>query len=580
MNELSLNQIREMIHQSLEFWKTPGAAVTIITEDNLSLCEGFGVRNLDQRSPVTENTLFPIASSSKAFTAMSVGLLVDAGEVKWDTPVREILPTFRLQDNIASERLAVRDLLTHRSGLPRHDLVWYGSKFTRQEIFDRLRYLEPTRDIRTDFQYQNIMYMVAGCLVEKISDTSWENFVKEQIFDPIGMLNSNFSTIHTQATDNHAKPHKEKKGQLKEIPFFHADGENDAVGPAGSIISSASEMTAWMKLHLSTGIHGDKQFISSVNLEEMHKPQMVMRNMPFWAERMGLELGSYGLGWMVHAYKGNSLVHHGGHIDGFSILVSFIPKRKIGVIVLSNLDHSFIPEVVTFNIYDTLLNLKPTDWNARFKPIYDEIKAAADRTKGKSSADRKPDTAPSHPIEAYLGEFENPAYGIISVQKIGEGLQLVLNEKLTWPLEHYHYDTFEGYFAEFDLPLKAVFHTDLRGNISNVSLPLQPETDDILFERLPDPSLTDPTQMVRFTGVYELPLRSLTIILKGARLTASIPGFPEYTLLPYQGKEFEVQGLPGYSIEFKADQEGKIVEAIFSQPGAVLVAKRKGMRGS
>jgi CubicO group peptidase (beta-lactamase class C family) len=174
MNELSLNQIREMIHQSLEFWKTPGAAVTIITEDNLSLCEGFGVRNLEQRSPVTENTLFPIASSSKAFTAMSVGLLVDAGEVKWDTPVREILPTFRLQDNIASERLAVRDLLTHRSGLPRHDLVWYGSKFTRQEIFDRLRYLEPTRDIRTDFQYQNIMYMVAGCLVEKISDTSWE----------------------------------------------------------------------------------------------------------------------------------------------------------------------------------------------------------------------------------------------------------------------------------------------------------------------------------------------------------------------------------------------------------------------
>lgn len=575
MNETLQNEIRDLINQTLEFWKTPGAAVAIANQQETLLCEGFGVRDLDQRSPVTEQTLFPIASSSKAFTAMSVGLLVDAGEVRWDTPVREILPTFRMQDSLATERMTVRDLLTHRSGLPRHDLFWYGSNFTRQEIFDRLRYLEPTRDLRTDFQYQNIMYMVAGCLVEKISNQSWENFVRTQIFEPLGMARSNFSTLHTQNTEDHARPHEEKRGQLKEIPFFTAEGEKDAVGPAGSIISCATEMAAWLQLHLSAGKLGDKQFISSATLEEMHKPQMVMRNMPSWAERMGLELGSYGLGWMMHAYKGHTLVHHGGHIDGFSILVSFIPKSKIGVIVLSNLDYCFVPEVLTFSIYDKLLHLEPTDWNASFKPIHDEIRDSADRSKQKSTSDRKSGKGPSHPLTAYLGQYENPAYGVISVNKSGEGLELVLNKKLTWPLEHYHYDTFEGFFPEFDLPIKATFATDPMGNISKVSLPLQPEANDIVFERLPDPQLSDPGYLSRFTGVYDLPLRTLTILLKGNRLTATIPGFPEHTLVPHQGMEFRLEGLPSYSIEFKAGEKDKIVEAIYTQPGVVQIAKKR-----
>jgi CubicO group peptidase (beta-lactamase class C family) len=574
-DEYSLNEIRNIINQSLQYWKTPGAAVAIVSEDDTLLCEGFGLRDLAQKTPVTEHTLFPIASCSKAFTIMAVGLLVDAGKIKWNTPVREILPTFRMQDSLATERMTVRDLLTHRSGLPRHDLVWYGSNFTRQEIFDRLCHLEPTRDLRTDFQYQNIMYMVAGYLVGKINNSGWEQFVKERIFEPLGMVSSNFSTIHTQSTKDYAKPHKEKKGQVKEIPFFTAEGEKDAVGPAGSIISCVSELVTWMQIHLSSGKYGDKQFIGSANLEEMHKPQMVMRNMPSWAERMGLELGSYGLGWMIHAYKGNTLVHHGGHIDGFSILVSFIPKAKLGVVVLSNLDHCFVPESVTFSIYDKLLHLEPDDWNANFRPVYDEMKAAADRSKEKSSTDRIPDTTPSHPMDAYLGKYENPGYGVIVVQKSGDGLQLVLNEKLTWPLEHYHYDTFEGFFAEFDLPIKASFITDPRGNIAKVSLPLQPETSDILFERLPDPQLSDPTFLSQFTGVYDLPARSLTITLKGSQLAATMLGFPEFTLVPYQGMEFKLKGLSGYSIEFKPDQSGAIVEALITQPGAVQVARKR-----
>ena len=576
ISQSSLDELRQSIKQTLLFWDTPGTAVGIVKDDQTMLCEGFGVRDLSNDSLVTQDTLFPIASSSKAFTAMSVGLLVDEGKIKWDTPVREILPTFKLQDNLATERMTVRDLLTHRSGLPRHDLLWYGSNFTRQEVFKRLQYLQPTRDLRTDFQYQNIMYMVAGYLVGEINDCSWEQFVKERIFDPLGMVGSNFSTEQTQSTANYARPYKEKHGTVNQIPFFKSVGESDAVGPAGSIISCVSEMVAWMQVHLSSGMYSNSQFVSSATLEEMHKPQMVMRNMPSWAERLGLELGCYGLGWMIHSYKGHTLVHHGGHIDGFSILVSFIPKENLGVVVLSNLDHCFVPETVTLSIYDRLLDLDTSDWNANFKPVHAEMKAAQDRSKNKSSRDRKPGTTPSHPITAYLGVYENSAYGSLRVKERGDQLQLVLNEKLAWSLEHYHFDTFEAYFEEFDLPIKSSFLTDLRGNITKVLLPLQPETNDIIFERVPaDPQLSAPDYLSRFTGVYVMPLRSLTISLKEYRLAATIPGFPEYTLIPYRELEFDLEGMPGFSIEFKATQDGAIVEAVYAQPGSVVVARKR-----
>lgn len=569
-----IDDIRIYIQNTLSTWKVPGAGIAILKGDDVLLCEGFGLRNLADKLPVTPDTLFPIASCTKAFTALGVGLLVESGKLEWDKPVKEYLPDFKLYDPFASERMTVRDLLTHRSGLPRHDILWYASNFNRREIFSRLRYLEPNRDLRYTFQYQNIMFMVAGLLIEELTGSSWEDFTQKMIFDHLGMKNSNLSTAQTQQSPDFASPYIERKEEIRLMPFFEGDGEKDAVGPAGSIISSANDMAKWLRLHLNGGRLVGQQIISEANLIEMHSPQMVLAEFDTFP-RVGLKLGNYGMGWMIHCLNGHILVHHGGHIDGFSALVSLMPEEGLGMVVLSNLNYNFSPETITLSVYERLLGEKLTDWVGRYKEIYTEEKAAAEKGKEKAASDRQTGTQPSHPLEAYLGEYEHPAYGTVSIQKQGEQMQLVLNQRRTFPLEHYHYDYFEAYIEEFDEKSLVSFVTDLKGNISQLSMQLEPKVKDIVFTRLPDKALTDPAFLAQFTGVYELGGKALTIALKGATLTAILPGQPEYTLQPYRGTEFHLKGLTGFSIEFKKDEPGKVVEAMVAQPGAVFSARKR-----
>ncbi len=178
-----LDGFHDFVQTIIQKWKVPGAAIAIVKDNEVIFSEGIGLRDVEQGLAMTPQTLMPIASCTKAFTTAAMALLVDAGKLDWDTPVRHYLPTFKLYDMVATEHLTPRDLVTHRSGLPRHDLMWYENESTRQELFDRLRYLQPSKDIRTTFQYQNLMYMVAGYLVGEIAGQSWEDFVQQQIFD-------------------------------------------------------------------------------------------------------------------------------------------------------------------------------------------------------------------------------------------------------------------------------------------------------------------------------------------------------------------------------------------------------------
>jgi CubicO group peptidase (beta-lactamase class C family) len=569
-------EFQEFIKQTLELWHVPGLAVAVVKDGQVILCEGFGLRNMSSGLPVTADTLFPIASCTKAFTAMSVGLLVDAGKLDWDKPVRDYLPTFTLQDKFASERMTPRDLLTHRSGLPRHDLMWYASNFNRREIFDRLRYLEPSRDFRYTFQYQNIMYMVAGLLVGEIAGTSWEQFVQERIFDQLGMNHSNLSTVLTQQSPNFGTPYLYRDSKLKEIPFFEADGEKDAVGPAGNISSCVSDMAKWLQVHLNSGKFGDQQFISKTNLEQMHTPQIIIDD-PQARNRFGYEFTSYGLGWEMRSHKGQVLVQHGGAIDGFASYNSLMPRQNMGIVVLSNGDAYYnpVPNIVTYTIYDRLLELEPTDWNTLIKPFYDELVEAEKLSKEKSSAERKITSQTSHPIESYLGDYEHPGYGVVSIRKANSQLQMVINDKLTLSLKYYHYDIFEANLEKFDSRLKLSFTTDLKGNIAQVAIQMEPMVKDIIFTRLPDRRLTKISFLKKFIGVYDYQKIQLTIALKDRKiLTASIPGEPDHILLPYQGTEFTLQGLSGYSIEFKQDNTGEFAQAIITQPGMVFTANK------
>ena len=237
------------IEKARKALKVQGTAIAVIKENEVVHCQGYGLRDVKNNLPVDADTIFAIGSSSKAFTTLGMGILVDQGKLDWDKPVREYIPTFKLYDAFATDRMTPRDLVCHRSGLPRHDLMWYGTAKSRKEILDRLQYLEPNKDFRTYLQYQNLMFMTAGYLIEVVSGKTWEEFTRSEIFARLGMTRSNCSVEDTKMLQNYSLPYSEEKKKVKETPFRNID----TIGPAGSINASLNDMIQWAMLHLNDG---------------------------------------------------------------------------------------------------------------------------------------------------------------------------------------------------------------------------------------------------------------------------------------------------------------------------------------
>src|SRR2546421_1496614 len=390
-----LQGFADFVRSTMQNWKVPGLAIAVVKDDAVIFTQGFGERNMEDNLEVTPQTLFPIASCTKAFTTTAMAILANEGKLDWDTPVKNYLPTFKLYDLFASEHMTPMDLVTHRSGLPRHDLMWYNSSYTRQELFGRLQYLEPNKDFRAVWQYQNLMYMVAGYLVGQIAGQGWEDFVQQRIFDRLGMSSSVFSTTTAQQTADFSFPYKEKKDEVKRIPFYEGQW---SIAPAGAIVSNIADMTQWLLLHVNKGKHGDTQIVSENQVTQMHAPHMIA---PVTFPFPEIPIVNYGLGWFVEPYRGHVIVEHGGNIDGFSSLVTLLPEHNIGVAVLTNLDGIPVPNILTYNICDRLLGLDEVAWSERFKKFWIAFKEAEEKGKEKAEADRVPDTHPSHPLAAF-----------------------------------------------------------------------------------------------------------------------------------------------------------------------------------
>lgn len=565
----ALGDLPAFVAGVLRDWHAPGLAVAVAREGALVLLAGYGLRDVARGLPVTPQTRFAIGSCTKAFTTMSLALLADDGALDWDAPVTEYLPTFAMHDPFASARITPRDLVTHRSGLPRHDLSWYGAAATRAEIVARIRHLEPNRDFRTTWQYQNLMYLSAGYLAGQLAGQTWEDLVQARLFDRLGMVGANFSVARSQETGDFARPYQEKEGEAREMPFRTID----EVGPAGSINASMADMGRWLLLHLNRGEHDGERVVSAGQMDEMHAPQMVIPSTGKYPE---VVLPSYGLGWFVESYRGRTVVHHGGNIDGFSALTTFMPREKIGAVVLANLDGAPVPNIVAYGVYDRLLALDPVPWNDRWLKERDEQKAAGETGKAKRAAERVPDTAPSHPLDAYVGDFAHPGYGTLAVARDDDGLTLRYNA-LVGPLVHHHYDSFAFTFEAFDLRVLVTFAADPAGDIGSVAAPLEPTTPDIVFVRVPPAAMTDPAFLDRFVGAYEVMGATMTVARSGTdALLLSLPGQPAYALEPRRGTEFRLAGLSGFSVEFKADASGAVTEAILTQPDGAYTARRTG----
>ncbi|MCK4763908.1 MAG: serine hydrolase [Candidatus Aminicenantes bacterium] len=571
-SKINLKGFPAFVEKMMKEYEVTGAAVAIVKDGKVAFARGFGYRDVEKKLQVTADTLFAIGSCSKAFTATTLGILADEGKLEWDKPVQEYLPDFKLFCPVATRLMTPMDLVTHRSGLPRHDSVWYGSSAGREEIFHRLQYLEPSKTFRSTFQYNNLMFMTAGYMAGKIAGTSWEKLVREKIFAPLGMKTSNFSVNDSQKSADFALPYSQKDKKVILIPFRNID----TIGPAGSINSSVNEMANWIILNLNKGKFGDKQVISEANLQQIHTAQMVTgAGFSRYKERF---YGTYAMGWGINAYRGHPVISHGGGIDGFISQVAFLPRDNAGVVILTNYDveGGTLAGVVANNVYDRILRMKQIPWAQRIKERREKAKKGEDEAKKKKKDDRVTGTKPSHKLAAYTGEYEHPGYGSLLITIEGDQLKGKLNN-LLFNGAHYHYDIFE--FTSEDpgeQKIKATFHTGVKGDIDKVSIPLQGGVKDIEFTRVPEKKMKDKAFLSQFVGEYELAGTKGLISLKGGdTLVLTVSGQPPYDLVPYKGTEFNIENLTGFSIKFLTGDDGKVTGFEAHQPNGVFTATKK-----
>lgn len=559
-----------------------GFAVAVVNKDKIIYAKGFGYRDYENKTPVTPNTQFAIGSCTKAFTSSLMGLLNKEDKLDYDKPAREYLPELHFFNDHLNDMVTVRDMMCHRTGLPRHDYSWYlFNTSSRDSLLQRIKYMEPTAPIRQQWQYNNFMFLVQGMIAEKLTGKSWEENVKEKIFVPLAMNTSNFSIHDLQKNKDAALGYRVYKDSIiKKTDYY----DINAMGPAGSINSSVNEMANWVMMWINGGKFNGKEILPAAYVKEAMSSQMVITAALPDKDIPDAFLANYGFGWMITSYRGHYRVEHGGNIDGFSASTSFFPSDSIGIIVLTNQNGSAVTGIVRNILADRLLGEKPIDWNGRANEAQKKAKETAKEAENSAVSNKKEGTSPSHPIADYTGLYNNPGYGTLDVLQRNDSLFMLAVTQGTW-LRHYHYDVFEvlpvdktdGIDTSEKENLKVQFHMNTAGEISHISLPLQPGLKDIEFTRKPKPKEIEGAELKKYTGEYEFaPGKTVKFYLKGEKtLYAFIEGQPEYELVPIDKNKFSLKVLTGYSVLFEENEKGEIIAASFIQPNGTFKATKK-----
>lgn len=454
----------------LERWEAPGLALAVVKDGEVILERGWGSRLAGTDDPVDENTVFAIASTTKAFTAATLGMLVDQGSLSWDDPVAEHLPGFQLRDPWATREITVRDLLSHRSGLPRGDHLWYLSPFEREEVLDRVRHLEPATSFRSSYGYQNIMFISAGEIVEARSGVSWDAFLRSRILDPLGMSRTSTSTSELSGSDNVASPHVRLDGAVVPVPW----PDFDNLGGAGSINSSVHDMASWIRLQLAGGTLDERTFWSDSVAREMWEPNTVV---PLGPETRRTQpethLQSYGMGWILQDYRGRLVVRHGGSLDGMRAHVALVPEEGLGIVALTNLNESRLPLAVVWEVVDRFLEPRatPRDWNEILLAEAERERSETDARRARADSVRVPGTRPSRTPEAHAGTYSSVMSGEVEITLEDGALRLTYGPNFTGTLEHWHYDTWQVAWRNRSQGTgRVTFRLDASGEVAEVSL--------------------------------------------------------------------------------------------------------------
>lgn len=472
-----LDSLAGCYKKALADWEVPGMAVAIVKEGKVIFSEGFGVRNINEKTRVDSKTMFPIASNTKAFTAASLAILVDEGKIDWQDKVVDYIPWFQLYDPYVTASITIRDLLCHRSGLATFsgDLVWYGSAWSRNEVIRRARYLKPVYGFREHFGYSNIMYLTAGEIIPAVTGTSWDNFIIERFFKPLGMTRtitstndlpkfSNVATAHTDITD--------ADGSKNVIPIEFLNWDN--IAPAGSIISCVDDMAQWLILQLNRGIFEGDTIFTPARSREMWSANTVQDISRFSETYMpSTHFRAYGLGWGINDYKGHKIVGHSGGYDGMISYTCLVPDINLGFVILTNKNSSlYYPMMLT--TLDAFLGGETRDWSQFMLERIKQGEAGDRQQRQEWEQNRIKNTLPSLRPEDYCGIYESELYGEASVRLTNGQLmiQFVPTPALTGTLTHWHYDTFEIEFKPLpSLPKgTCTFGLDANGKVEKMKI--------------------------------------------------------------------------------------------------------------
>lgn len=555
----------------LKDWNGPGIGVGIVVNDKLVFAKGYGYRDYEKKLPITSTTLFPIASNTKLFTAVAAGFLVEEGKLTWNQPIRQSVPTIEFYNNELNHTVTLRDMLAHRTGITRHDSIWYKSDFNEPELFAKLKYLEPKEPLRQLFLYNNMMYAGVGQSIHLQSGKPWSDYVREKIFRPLEMNSTVYSIADMLKQPDYGVPFTEKRDSMEiyKIPYYE---DTTGLAAAGAIISNIEDMSHWLIALMNDGKYAGKAILPAKVLQATLEPAIALPNTAAetrgWWEVLNR---TYGMGRQTAVYRGHPITYHGGDLPGFHSQVSYMPNQRIGVIVFVIGDHlAPLYNPISYNVYERLLGMEQTPWTDRLLDIRLKNKKANQEARSKAGAGRVADTKPSHSLGDYVGEYEHPAYGLLKIGLKNNQLQFGFH-KIQFEMSHFHYDRFDTPDDEQDGKWSVNFTTNPQGEIDKATMSLD-EAEAVFTRRAPT---LDDDLVKRLVGTYETPSggKFQVVAKPGSGLYVLFPGAPEQKLIPYKGLKFRVQEFADVVLEF-VEENGQIKTLKQTDPSGEYTFKR------
>lgn len=560
------------MEKTLKDWNAPGIGVGIVVGDKLVFAKGYGYRDYEKKLPITAQTLYPIASNTKLFTAMAAGMLVEDGKLTWDRPIKESVPTIDFYNSYLNNTITLRDMLAHRTGITRHDSIWYKSDYSTKELFERLKYLEPKESPRQIFLYNNMMYAGVGYTIQLESGKPWADFVRERIFQPLGMSHTVFSIADMLKQPDYGVPFDEHRDsfELHKIPYYE---DTDGLAAAGAIISNIDDMSHWLIALMNNGMYEGKQVLPAKVINATLEPAIALPNtgaqVRGWWEVLNQ---AYGMGRWTASYRGRLIAFHGGDLPGFHSQISYMPNEHIGVIVFVIGNHTApLYNPISYNVYERLLGMDETPWTQRLLDIRLKNKKAGMEARSKAGFGRVLNTKPSHELSDYVGEYDHPAYGTLKISMKDNALRFDFH-KIGLPLAHFHYDRFDSPDDEEEGKWSINFSTNPQGDVDKATVSL--DEGEVVFVRRA--AKLDETVAQRLVGNYETasggkfqvayrPGRGLFVVRVGA---------PDQLLLPYKGLKFKVPEFADVIVEF-VEENGQITAMKQIDPSGEYVSKRR-----